>query len=75
MVSNHEHGAHVELPDFSKMFGLGPMAWCKRCSRNHRRGAPCDLVEVTRMVNGHKVKRLAHPEKKKPLRKKRVRKS
>ena len=46
----HVHGSdgHVHLPDLG--FRAGPVAWCKRCSREHPRRA-CDL-KVLRPVDG-----------------------
>jgi hypothetical protein len=71
---SHEGHAHIDLPLIN--LKPGPVIWCKYCSRHHPRRQDCGLVPVERISKaGNKVIRLAHPEKKKPLRKKRVRKS
>lgn len=65
-------------PHFFQPKGPGPVAWCNRCSRKHRR-RDCNLVTVHRKTKRHydkdgnfirggkPVTRLAHPR---PARKK-----
>jgi hypothetical protein len=39
----------------------GPPKWCKRCSRNHPRGVPCDTVTVALVAkSGRMVSRQVH---------------
>lgn len=47
--------------DRDKVAHRGPVAWCKSCSRNHARNAPCKLFLRKRVAkSGREVRRWCH---------------
>jgi hypothetical protein len=42
---------------------LGPVKWCKRCSRTHPSRVPCDLIKIAvEASTGRVVERWVHPD-------------